>query len=54
MSKIFYAIAWYFDISYNEAIDIYDEIIRGDELAGENLLDCIWHEYVAYCRNLDL
>ena len=33
MSKIYYAIAWYFDISYKEAVDMYDEIIR-DEIAG--------------------
>lgn len=26
MAWIYYAIAWYFDVSYQEAIDIYEEM----------------------------
>lgn len=39
MARIYYAIAWYFDVSYQEAIDIYEEMSRLGEYSQLEAID---------------
>lgn len=50
MSMVYYALSWYFDITYYEAIDIYDEM---KSLGEDKQLENIYAAYVAWRHGAD-
>ncbi len=50
MAWIYYAISWYFDVSWQEAIDIYDEM---KSLGEDEQLEQIDRAYTAWRHGSD-